>query len=301
MAMYEGDSLQHWLNQRKIIHFGETMRIFRQIVAGLKYIHSQGLIHRDIKPANIFLTKDSCVKIGDFGLAKNTLESSLHIHPSEYFHDDKSIGTGDFDDTSSAGVGTPLYSSPEQMKGLSCDSSTDIFSLGILLCELFCIFDTQMERYIVLSDVRRGKIPASLLKNYPKIADIIRSMVSEDPHNRLSCASIEESFFSVEGTLNCFISSQNARTGQDLYDKSKLSKILQEILILEKDSEMLLYNLHQMYLTEYSEVKNQSSATLSLSSVQSYTSCQVIEDLLRIEKERKALVTFAIKQIHPPG
>ncbi|TMW65019.1 hypothetical protein Poli38472_009186 [Pythium oligandrum] len=187
MAMYEGNTLQHWMEQRSIVDPVENMRIFHQLVAGLKYIHSQGLIHRDIKPANVFLTKDSCVKIGDFGLAKNTLESSLHIPPSQYVYNDGSLGDlTDTDDTSSAGVGTPLYSSPEQMEGATCDASTDIFSLGILLCELFCRFSTQMERHMVLSSLRQGVLPKDFSVKYPDVAELVRLMVHTDNSKRIT-------------------------------------------------------------------------------------------------------------------
>jgi serine/threonine protein kinase len=198
MALYEGDTLQHWIDQRTSIDVNESLRVFRQLVAGLMYIHGQGLLHRDIKPANIFLTKDSCVKIGDFGLAKNSLHGSLHIPPSQYCFDKDGdiLGEDDGNDdpslSASATVGTPLYSSPEQTSGQPCDASTDIFSLGILLCELFLLFATQMERFVVLSSLRKGVLPVALQRSYPDVAALAERMVCSDRNHRISCTEIEQ-------------------------------------------------------------------------------------------------------------
>ncbi|KAG7401305.1 hypothetical protein PHYBOEH_002109 [Phytophthora boehmeriae] len=205
MALYEGNTLRDWMDERKPgeIDAAKNMHIFRQIVNGLKYIHKQGLVHRDIKPANIFLTRESCVKIGDFGLSKNTLQTSLHLKPSRYFCeegddslDSLSFGTdAEMEEVSefSAGVGTPLYSSPEQTHGSHASAApSDVYSLGILLCELYCTFGTQMERYVVLNNVRKEELPPSLVADYPEVAALIRTMVQDAPHERPTCAKILE-------------------------------------------------------------------------------------------------------------
>ncbi len=169
MALYEGNSLQHWLQGRQKIDMKTNFHIFRQIVAGLKYIHAQGLIHRDIKPANIFLTVTGlCVKIGDFGLATLSHQEAA---------------------ASSAGVGTPLYSSPEQSRGDICSSATDLYSLGLVLCELFCQFDTEMEKHKILMRVRQGQVPPQVPQY---VAKIIGQLVNEDPAQRPTCAEIEQ-------------------------------------------------------------------------------------------------------------
>ncbi|KAG6595813.1 PEK protein kinase [Phytophthora cinnamomi] len=204
MSLYEGNSLRDWMEQRKSgeIDTVKNMHIFHQIVNGLRYVHKQGLVHRDVKPANIFLTRESCVKIGDFGLSKNTLQTSLNLHPSRYLCEegDDSFDTLTYNSTDeemeevselSVGVGTPLYSSPEQTHGhQTCAAPSDVFSLGVLLCELFCTFTTQMERYVVLSNARKGQLPPSLLDEHPQIAELICAMVQEDPLLRPTCADI---------------------------------------------------------------------------------------------------------------
>jgi len=85
-----------------------------EILQGLKAAHEKGITHRDIKPANILLHPELGVKISDFGLAKITA------------FDDGLTKEGIF-------VGTPSFSSPEQIEGKALDHRSDIFSLGLTL------------------------------------------------------------------------------------------------------------------------------------------------------------------------
>ena len=87
-----------------------------KVARALSYAHSIGIIHRDIKPANIMLSSDGEVKVTDFGIAK-MMEST---------------------DATVAGavIGTPLYMSPEQVRGHPVDNRADIYSLGITMYEL---------------------------------------------------------------------------------------------------------------------------------------------------------------------
>jgi NIMA (never in mitosis gene a)-related kinase len=98
-------------------HFSEEQILewFSQILIGIKDIHSKNIIHRDIKSQNIFLTAKGVIKIGDFGVSRQTNSCASTI------------------------VGTPFYLSPEIINGTNYDSKTDIWSLGVLLYELCCL------------------------------------------------------------------------------------------------------------------------------------------------------------------
>jgi len=98
-----------------------------QIARGLAAAHEEGIVHRDLKPENLFVTKDGLVKILDFGLAK-----ALHLTPA-----------GSEDTTSVAPLtnpgtvmGTVGYMSPEQARGEELDARTDLFPLGVVLCDM---------------------------------------------------------------------------------------------------------------------------------------------------------------------
>jgi serine/threonine protein kinase len=106
-----------------------ALSLFLQISQGVKHVHGQGLIHRDLKPNNCFIDDTGVVKVGDFGLSRESTDKGNESTPSTPM----SLGDGT-DNT--AGVGTRSYASPEQMSGSDYDSSTDVYSLGIILFEL---------------------------------------------------------------------------------------------------------------------------------------------------------------------
>ncbi|MFO0587972.1 MAG: protein kinase [Polyangiaceae bacterium] len=94
--------------------------------------HRAGLVHRDVKPHNIMVTEDGRVKVLDFGIARIDRASGVELG-------------GDADDDSLPGitqtgaiVGTPLYSSPEQLSGQAVDSRSDQFSWALTAYELLC-------------------------------------------------------------------------------------------------------------------------------------------------------------------
>ncbi|EAL61078.1 hypothetical protein DDB_G0292734, partial [Dictyostelium discoideum AX4] len=89
-------------------------------------------------------------------------------------------------------VGTLTYSSPEQKKGLY-NEKTDIYSLGIILFELYFPISTRMEKARVLTDLRNGVLPKSFLQKYPKVSELILLMMKTNPDERPSASDILKS------------------------------------------------------------------------------------------------------------
>ncbi|MGE0357592.1 MAG: serine/threonine-protein kinase [Burkholderiales bacterium] len=102
---------------------GERLRLFRQVLAATAHAHRHLVVHRDLKPANILIDQSGQVKLLDFGIAK--------------LLDDEDAATASRDLTRLGGrVMTLRYAAPEQVAGEAITTTTDIYSLGVILHEL---------------------------------------------------------------------------------------------------------------------------------------------------------------------
>lgn len=118
MELVEGGDLFDFIHTGKMTP-ELALKFIPQICDGLQFAHEHGIVHRDIKPANIMLTSDDCVKIMDFGLAKN-----FDSHTS-------------FMTQSGMGMGTADYAAPEQyVVTKDLDHRADIYSLGVLMYQM---------------------------------------------------------------------------------------------------------------------------------------------------------------------
>jgi eukaryotic-like serine/threonine-protein kinase len=117
MERLEGLSLSQLLRAGGPPPFARAVRILKQVATALGAAHAAGVIHRDLKPDNIHITNGDLVKVLDFGVAKMA-------------------GAGRLTRTGMV-FGTPHYMSPEHASGESVDHRTDIYSLGIIMYEMF--------------------------------------------------------------------------------------------------------------------------------------------------------------------
>ena len=125
----EGDTLRHRIGHGKF-NLRDVLEAAIQAASALSAAHKAGIVHRDIKPENIMLREDGYVKVLDFGLAKLTERRA----PPSADTEAQTIARVDTDPGTV--VGTVNYMSPEQARGKSVDTRTDVFSLGAVIYEM---------------------------------------------------------------------------------------------------------------------------------------------------------------------
>ncbi|VDL72220.1 unnamed protein product [Nippostrongylus brasiliensis] len=170
-----------------------------QMCSAVSYIHQQGLIHRDIKPQNIFFASDEALKIGDLGLVTRCV-------PAEDQPIEKSVNRlGIHTDN----VGTRGYMSPEQLDNKPYTFKVDVFSLGLIYCELVIPFQTLMERSLTLSGLQQGRVSDALASLHPDERNFIGWLTKMNPDERPTCDEVLDSDYMV-GVETRILMSNNA-------------------------------------------------------------------------------------------
>ncbi len=169
MEYVEGDTLRQKI-EKQLLTVKQTLDIAIQISQGLSKAHERGIIHRDLKPENLMISSDGYAKILDFGLAKLIAQRERALTADSEQKTLLKVQT-----ESGTLLGTVNYMSPEQLLGHRVDHRCDIFSLGVVLCEMLtgsCPFvnenriDTMHAILHLpprLSQADNGNIPAGVL------------------------------------------------------------------------------------------------------------------------------------------
>jgi serine/threonine protein kinase len=171
MEYVDGEDLASLLKRIGHLHGDKALEIARQLCAGLAAAHDKGVLHRDLKPANVMLDGRGRARITDFGLAV----------AGEELTDQREV------------AGTPAYMSPEQLAGKGASVRSDLYSLGLVLYEIYTgkrAFDAP-----TLAEIRRKHaqdapaLPSSVTSGIdPVVERVILRCLEKDPKARPSSA-----------------------------------------------------------------------------------------------------------------
>lgn len=178
-----GQTLREWLVKGPL-PAPLALDVAEQVTAALAAAHGAGIVHRDIKPENVMIRPDGLVKVLDWGLARLTerMPQGLDEPPSN----DSAIRPGFV-------LGTVQYMSPEHARGLTVDSRSDIFSLGVILYEMVAgvaPFRGTSPNDVLTTILTDEPEPLSnkIAGAPPELERIVRLCLEKDPQARYSGA-----------------------------------------------------------------------------------------------------------------
>ena len=167
-----GDLRKHLSNiAKKNIQLPEPViwKSFVQICNAIAHMHDRRVLHRDLKPANIFIMDNGSIKVGDLGLGRTLSDDTPEAFSK---------------------VGTPLYMSPESLKGEAYDEKSDIWSLGCILYEMAMLHSPFKEKglkmFQLFEKIIKGnypEIPSTSIYS-PYYIKLVNVMLSNNPNDR---------------------------------------------------------------------------------------------------------------------
>jgi len=184
MEFVEGESLRSVLNRFGGLPVRKALDVAQQICSGLQEAHAQGIVHRDLKPENVMIDAQGSIKIMDFGIARS-MEAGTRL-------------TGSM-------VGTPAYMAPEQVSGRAVDYQTDVYSLGLVLYEIFTgtpAFQAENAVAVALKQTRESPTPPHEIEPTVPVAveRAVMKCLEKEPARRFQ--SVAELKRALKGSLS---------------------------------------------------------------------------------------------------
>lgn len=198
MELLEGETLKSYMNSKDgKLSRREATNFSMQICRALEHAHSKHVVHRDIKPQNIVLTESGKIKVADFGIARAANNTTT-------------VNAGNY------AIGSAHYLSPEQARGGYTDHRSDIYSLGVVMYEMFTgklPFDAEESISVVMQHIHEE--PALPSEINPDIAPgieaiIMRAMRKEQRLRYASATEILEDLVAVYQNPSIDITELNA-------------------------------------------------------------------------------------------
>ncbi len=205
MEFLSGQALKEYIKSKEGgLYCKEAVDYSMQICRALECAHQKHIIHRDIKPQNILLTPEGILKVTDFGIARAANNNTTKMN--------------------STAIGSAHYLSPEQARGGYTDRRSDIYSLGVVMYELFTgklPFDAETPVAVAMKHIQEQPVPPRKLNpTIPKgIEQIILKAMSKEVRLRYDSAS------EVLADLKKLYVDPKAQIDEDSNDSAETKKV----------------------------------------------------------------------------
>lgn len=246
MELVNGSHLKDWIIKNKNSSMRTRFLLLKQASSGLAYAHQQGIVHCDIKPQNMLVSAEGTLKITDFGISRALETISRTERHGEIW-------------------GSPIYISPEQAGGKPPSPASDVYSLGVILYEVFTgklPFMDDDALILIEKHLSEDFIPPQKIN--PAIPDFLENIITKalekDPKKRFTNGSeIFVELNSISSRINKIISirketlneANHQKEPSDMYPHEKTAKVAWTTVILSFLAVIMIGGLIPFWLFVY--------------------------------------------------